>query len=247
VGAVARTEPRTRRAAPGGRYPPYLRWVGLCAAAEAVGMTAAAAASTTANHAIENPSSAPGVAAALGLAVAGGLVEGTALGYAQARGLAGLLPAPARRRWLGATVVVAGLGWAAGSLPAVLADGQGDGSEPPRVLVLAGAAGLGAVMGAALGAAQAWALRGHVARPWRWVGASAVAWTPAMVVVFGGASTPDADWPPGAVVGLGTLTGVAAGAVLGLVSGLFLPALDGEAGRWRPRRPPRRPPMAAHR
>jgi len=84
-------------------------------------------------------------------------------------------------------------------------------------------------MGAALGAAQALVLRGHVAHPWRWVGANAVAWAPAMAVIFLGASTPGADWPVAAVARLGAVTGLAAGTVLGLASGWFLPSLAGSS------------------
>lgn len=80
------------------------------------------------------------------------------------------------------------------------------------------AAGLGLLMGGVLGAAQAGALRGTVARPWRWVGVSAVAWTPAMVVIFAGATAAPAAWSDLADVALGACTGALAGAVLGAVS-----------------------------
>jgi hypothetical protein len=84
-------------------------------------------------------------------------------------------------------------------------------------------------MGAALGAAQATVLRAQVPHPWRWVGASTVAWSPAMAVIFLGATTPSADWPVLRVLGLGAVTGAAAGAVLGLVSGRFLGSLTSSA------------------
>jgi hypothetical protein len=48
-----------------------------------------------------------------------------------------------------------------------------------------------------------------------------------MAVIFLGATTPAADWPLASVVALGTGTGLAAGAVLGLVTGWFLPTLAG--------------------
>ena len=97
-------------------------------------------------------------------------------------------------------------------------------------------------MGALLGAAQAWSLRGAVPHPWRWVAANAAAWAPAMAVIFLGASTPGADWPLSAVVGIALVTGAAAGAVLGVVTGWFLPSLVGTSvtGRlvlWRLDRP----------
>ncbi len=162
----------------------------------------------------------------LGVLVAGGLVEGVALGSAQAWPLGRWLPLLRRGRYVFATVLVAGLGWAAASAPATLSNDDG-GSAPPLALVLAGAAGLGLVMGPVLGAAQALALRGAVAHPWRWVGANAAAWPLAMCLIFLGASAPEADWPLGRVLLVGLGTGAAAGAALGLVSGWFLPSLTG--------------------
>lgn len=209
-----------RRSARLGAGPPSLaRWVGLCASAEAVGMTAAAAAARASFALVGEPSTPSDMATALTLTVAGGLVEGLALGGAQAAGLAHVLPARARARWVAVTVTVAGIGWAAASAPAVLAGPSEDGAAPPLPLVLVGAGALGTVMGAALGAAQATVLRPHVPHPGRWVVASAAGWGPAMAVLFAGATTPNADWPAPAVVALGTLTGVAAGSALGLVSG----------------------------
>lgn len=189
-------------------------------------MTAAAGAAKISQTLVDEPAA---VALALSLVVAGGLVEGVALGVAQAAGLRRWLPRLDSRRWVLVTVTVAGLGWAAASAPAVLAgdsDG-GSGGEPPLLLVLGGGAALGVAMGAVLGAAQALVLRGRVRHPWRWVGANALAWSPAMAVIFLGATAPAAGWPAPAVVALGTATGLAAGATLGLVSGWFLPSLTG--------------------
>ena len=202
------------------------RWTALCAAAEAIGLTAAAAAAKGSQALVGEPSTGRGAATTLSLVVAGGLVEGVALGGLQAAGLSRLVAGLDRRRWLLVTTAVAGVGWAAASAPSALS-GPGDGLGPPLLPVLGGAAGLGVVMGLLLGAAQATVLRGRVGHPWRWVLASATAWAPAMVLIFLGATAPGADWPVLAVVALGTLTGAAAGTVLGLVSGWFLPGLDG--------------------
>lgn len=238
----------SRRADPvlGKGSPSLARWVGLCSVAEAAGMTAAAGAARTSYALVGEPAKPADMATALALTVAGGLVEGVALGGAQAAGLAHVLPAGSRPRWVVVTVAVAGVGWAAASAPAVLAGPSRDGAAPPVPLVLAGAGALGTVMGAALGLAQAAVLRPHVERPWRWVVASAAGWGPAMAVIFAGATAPDADWPTPAVVALGTVTGAAAGGVLGLVSGPLsgLVPLGGQRhlqrhrGR-RPGRPPR--------
>ncbi|TRW44090.1 hypothetical protein [Georgenia yuyongxinii] len=197
------------------------RWVLLCAAAEAVGMSASAAAARSAT-ALQGAGR--GAAAAWGVVVLGGLVEGTAVGLAQAAALKPLVPSLDHRRLLLVTVAVAGLGWAAASAPSVLAADDGD-AEPGWAVVVGGAAALGLVMGAVLGAAQAWVLRPAVRRPGRWVGISVAAWTPAMVAIFAGATVAPASWPAGAVVLLGTVTGLVAGALLGAVSGVLAPAL----------------------
>ncbi|GAA4350156.1 hypothetical protein [Microbacterium rhizosphaerae] len=199
--------------------PSLLRWTALCAAAETLGMAASAVATRTAQTLVADP------ARGLWIIVAGGLIEGMALGVAQGAGLARWLHGR-RLRWVLVTVLVAGIGWAAGSAPAALTTDEG-GGEPPRLLILAGAAGLGLVMGALLGAAQAVVLRGRAAHPWRWIPASALGWTAAMPVVFLGAGFAGADWPLAAVAALGAVTGMVGGAVLGLVSGPFLRTLQG--------------------
>jgi deazaflavin-dependent oxidoreductase (nitroreductase family) len=208
------------------RQPSRRAWVRACSVAEAVGMTAAASAALVATRLTDG-----GHAAWLALAVvvAGGLVEGTALGVLQAHALRPWLDARRRRRWAAATVLVAGVGWAAASAPASLADpgGAASAQQPGWVPVLLGAAGLGVLMGAVLGAAQAWALRGAVSHPWRWVTGSAAGWAPAMAVVFVGATAPSHTLSLGASALLGAATGVLAGLVLGLVTGWFLPSLTG--------------------
>lgn len=170
--------------------------------------------------------------AALSVVVAGGLVEGTALGIAQASALAPVAPTLARARYLAATVIVAGLGWAAASAPSVLGGG-GDAEQPSVLLVVSGAIALGLVMGAVLGAAQAAALRGAVRHPWRWVVANTAAWPLAMALIFIGATLPDADWSTATVLLTGAVTGAVAGTALGLVSGLFLPSLSGASASSR--------------
>ncbi len=202
------------------------RWTALCAAAEAVGMTAAATAAKASQTLVGDPANGRQGAVVLALVVGGD--SSRVLPWAPCRpsGLRRLLPALNTRRWLLVTAAVAGLGWAAASAPAALS-GDGGGSTPSLLLVAVGAIGLGAVMGMLLGAAQATILRGHLSHPWRWVSANAAAWAPAMAVIFVGASAPDSQWPLPAVAGVGTVTGIVAGAVLGLVSGTFLPTLNG--------------------
>ncbi len=213
--------PATRRVAD----PPSLfRWTALCAAAETIGMAASAAASRIADNAVGDQGTASVAVVALAVIVAGGLVEGVALGFAQARGLAGWL-GNRRWHWVLVTVVIAGIGWAAASAPAVLSGD--DGGEPARLPMLLAAAGLGLIMGVALGTVQAAVLRGRVPHPWRWILASALGWSVAMPVVFLGAGLTGAQWPLVAVIATGAMTGLVAGAAFGLVSGLLLPSLVG--------------------
>ncbi len=198
----------------------------LCAAAEAVGMSAAAAAARLSTATVGEPSTPGETVVALALVTAGGLVEGTALGLAQATGLRAWRRRLRTAGYVAATVVVAGLGWAGASAPAALAGAADESAGPPAWLVIAGGAALGAVLGTLLGAAQAATLRRQVPHPWRWIGANAVAWIPAMALIFAGATTPAEGWPLAAVIGTGTLTGALAGAVLGALLGLRLPSLD---------------------
>ncbi len=190
-------------------------------------MTASAGAARAGQTLTDRPGPLGGTGVALAVVVAGGLVEGVALGSAQAWPLGRWLTSLRRGRYVLATVLVAGLGWAAASAPSVLAGDDDGGATPPLGLVLLGAAGLGLVMGPVLGAAQAVALRGAASHPWRWVGANAVAWPGAMCLIFLGASLPEADWPVGAVLLDGAVTGAVAGTALGLVTGWFLPSLTG--------------------
>ncbi|UDF12255.1 nitroreductase/quinone reductase family protein [Antiquaquibacter oligotrophicus] len=168
---------------------------------------------------------------ALFIIVAGGLVEGTALGVLQGVVLRRWLPGASAAAWAIVTVAIAGVGWAAASVPSQLAGGSGDG--PPWWVILGGALLLGAIMGAVLGTGQSFVLRRKAPYPWRWVGISAAAWAPAMVIIFAGATAPDESWAPAAIIITASATGAAAGALLGLVSGLAAPLVAGESASGR--------------
>ena len=77
------------------------------------------------------------------------------------------------------------------------------------------------------GIAQAAALSGAVRHPWRWVWANAVGWPGAMAVIVVGATAPSSTWPTSAILVLGAVTGAVAGGLLGVITGWFLPSLDG--------------------
>jgi hypothetical protein len=196
-----------------------LQWVIACVVAEGIGMTASASAARASEGL-------PGYGA-LAVIVAGGLIEGTALGVLQAAWLARRFPGLSRLGWIVTTILIAGLGWALAAAPAALSDPTE--AEPDPVFILVMAAGLGLAMGALLGVGQALVLRHHVRHPWRWVSISAAAWTPVMMVIFTGATVPDVSWPTPLVIVLGALTGVVAGGILGLVSIALMPVLTGQS------------------
>lgn len=209
------------------------RWMLACGLAEAIGMSAAAGGAKSAQALNGDPAGRSGIVLALTLVVAGGLVEGISLGTAQSWALLATHPRHPRGRYVVATVVFAGLGWAAASAPSALS-GSAGGSEPSRALVVLGGAGLGLVMGCLLGAVQAWVLAHTVEHPRTWVAANAAAWVPAMAVIFLGATAPGAAWAWWQVVILGALTGGVAGAVLGVVLGRHVPRLGVRRPRLRP-------------
>jgi hypothetical protein len=208
---VDRTRPRTASL-------PLGHWIAACAAAETLGMTAAAAAARLGDGA-SNPMG------ALALIVAGGLIEGVALGSLQALVLSRWLQGFRARLWIVTTTVMAGLGWAAASAPSQFDEGSG--AAPGAGWVLGGAALLGAALGGLLGAGQMLVLRGRVPHPARWVGVSMIAWAPAMLVIFFGATLPDSSWALPGVVVTAALTGAVAGALLGAISGILSAWLTG--------------------
>jgi hypothetical protein len=191
-----------------------------CVVAETIGMTGASAAAWTSRDL-------DSTLLVWTVVVAGGVVEGVALGALQARALRPWLGARSRRAWFVVTVLVAGVGWGAASAPAAAAGDSTTGSEPPLGLILLAAAGLGLAMGVLLGVAQALVLRRELPRAWRWTWVSALAWTLTMPVIFLGATLPDASWSLPAVLLTGVLTGALAGTTYGVVTALLLPGLEG--------------------
>lgn len=151
--------------------------------------------------------------------VFGGFVEGTVLGAAQAALLkrhVGDFPVVA---WWAVTATVATVGW--GSASAFQGSG-GSGVEPPMVLVLLAAAGLGAGMGLLMGAAQWLVLRRRFTRAWTWITASVIGWAIGMVPAFWVALVPQAGAGLGERLGLGAAGGLLMGLAVGAVTGWTL-------------------------
>ena len=207
-----------------------------CGLAETVGMAAAVGAAGMTVAVVGEPHDVLSATTTIGLAVLGGVVEGLAVGLVQYRLLRAWLPRLEARRWVGVTVLAAALGWLLGMLPSTLAQWASAGSAgsgsaattsgPPLWLMPLAGLALGAMMGVGFGAAQAWALRGQVAHPGRWVLANGLGWSLALAVIMTGAAIPSGPWSWPRLLSLGLVTGGTAGLAVGGVTGLFLPALD---------------------
>jgi hypothetical protein len=152
--------------------------------------------------------------------LAAGAVEGSLLGWGQARVLRRALPALPRRPWITATALAAVLAYAIGLLPSTLAAQV---ASAPPVLVVATAAVLGAGLLASIGTAQWLVLRHHVAHALSWIGTTAIAWLIGLGV-FLGFSMP--LWQPGQplalVVAIGLVGGLLMAATTSLLTGLAL-------------------------
>lgn len=180
------------------------RWIGLNAVGEGAGIAGVAFA-----YALIDRGFAPGW-----IVLVAGAWEGLCLGTAQALGLR----APALR-WIGATMVLAVLGYA-GSLG--MGAGGADDAAPSFWLILAAGAGMGLVLGPLMGLAQALAARGTVPVG-RWALANLVGWVPAMMLIMAGASLAERTWPLAGVAALGAVTGALAGMAIGGATAYVLP------------------------
>lgn len=171
------------------------------------------------------------------IAMAGGAVEGAAVGVVQWVLLRSWLPRLTASAWIGVTVAAAVGGWLLGMLPSVTlalvtADdpSAGDATGPPLWVMPLIGVGSGLLLGALFGLVQGAVLRRHVRHPGRWVWANALGWAGAMAVMFTGAGIPSEPWPWVQLVPLAAGTGVLAGLVIGAVTGAFLPYLHPRSG-----------------
>ena len=186
-----------------------LRWWQACVLAEAVGIGAAATAMR-----LSDGWSTPAAVLAV---TTGGAVEGLALGVLQGAVLHDRVPALRRGLFAVATLLVAAAAWSGSAVMTVGAD-DSTAAQPPLVLVLAGAAGIGLAMGLLLGGAQALVLQASAFGSLRYWLTTAVGWALAMPVGYAGAALVPASTTTLQVSGVGVATGAAAGLVLGLVT-----------------------------
>jgi hypothetical protein len=221
------------------RPPLWRRWTIVCGLGETLGMAAAAGTAGLLIATVGEPHDWPSALVVWLGSILGGAVEGFAIALLQFSVLRRWLPGLPRGRWVTATVTVALAGWALGMAPSSLVvwhldTGTATGTQaqgPPLALMTLAGVGGGLILGAVFGAAQAWALRGHVTHPRRWVTANALGWAAALAVMMTGASLPSEPWPWPRLLAAGAVTGILAGLAIGAITGLFLPSLVDPAPR----------------
>lgn len=170
--------------------------------------------------------------------VAGALLEGTLVGFAQARALRKYFHELNSWHWILATTAGAFVAWLTGMLPSTLmtlleTDYQQPIGEPPAWQELAQyplAAFLGFILGPILGFAQSLVLLRQSALATKWPWANAFAWAVGMPIIFFGMQL--VPWKSNFVAQFAIIILVCAiaGFVVGVIRGRFMIAI-GKHGR----------------
>lgn len=207
----------------------WLRWVSANALGEALGLGLTFAVGYTVISGFQNLVGVGAVLLTFLTAVASGVIEATIVGLAQHWAMQPWFPNIRRRNWWLATLVGALLAYVLGYLPSTLIDLAAQSSpspqamgEPPQVIVLMLAAGLGIVGGAVLSFAQWWVLRGKVRRAAWWIPANMLAWLFGMPLIFWGIDLSQRGQPLWQVLLIMVGVLLLAGAVVGAIHGFFL-------------------------
>lgn len=145
------------------------------------------------------------------IAVVGGLGEGAVLALFQLRVLRRYLQGIDTARWIGVTAAAAAFAWACGMLAPTLDELFGLSAAIQVAIWLP--AGIAILL--SIGSAQAWALRGLVRHPRRWVTANACGWLAGLPWTF----VLPALLPETAAMPVWIATFVAAGVLMGLTAG----------------------------
>lgn len=207
----------------------WVRWVGANALGEGLGLGLTFAVGYTVISGFQNLVGVGAVLLTFLTAVFSGVIEATIVGLAQHWAMSPWLPGITRRDWWLATLVGALLAYVLGYLPSTLTDLAAQSSpssqaigEPPQVVVLMLAAGLGVVGGAVLSFAQWWVLRGKVRRAAWWIPANMLAWLFGMPLIFWGIDLSQRGQPLWQVLLIMAGVLLLAGAVVGAIHGFFL-------------------------
>ena len=206
----------------------YRAWVWANGWSELVGLGSAALLAVLMNRVLGNsPSAWAMVINAAASVLAGILLEGALVGYAQGRVLQSALPSLSIRRWTLWTAMGAGIAWVLGMIPSILISlrSPSAGADKPPFEgpeIFAAAALMGIALGPFLAVPQWIELRKHVKRAGWWIAANSAAWAVGMVIVFVGATAPSETTSLSIIVSTIIVTCLAAGLTVGTLQGLFL-------------------------
>jgi hypothetical protein len=188
-------------------------FVAATAAGEAIGLTAASLIGAFVAPLLLEPEG--GGVASFALSALAGAIEGAIVGALQVGCLAIARPGVLHPRWVVATAAGMGIGWLAATL--AIAPFESDVTTVGGEILLAGLSGI--VLGAALGTAQ-WLAAGRGSP--LWIAINAVAWPPALLVSYFGASAIEyGDWRAVHFLEL-ALTGALVGLTVGALTAMPL-------------------------
>jgi hypothetical protein len=207
--------------------PPRLvaLWIVACTAAELAGICLAAIWWIAMDRADPTPATLAAKLLSLGLKSLSGVVEGGVLGTLQALALRRIYPRLPVALWVMLTMLLAVLGWAAGSAVPIFvtADpGQAAAPEPALALTLLAGAAMGLALGALFGAVQAIAFRHAATRTGWWIAVNAAGWGVALPLIYAVASTGPPEMETVRLVAKALAAGLGAGLILGCVTALAL-------------------------
>ncbi|MEV6325271.1 nitroreductase/quinone reductase family protein [Nocardia sp. NPDC051787] len=189
----------------------WRRWFATVTLGELLGFAVPAVAAVLVREAAE--------AVAVAVLLAAGAVEGTVLGWFQARVLHAVVPGLPRRDWITATAAGALVAWLSG-VGLVVSDGF---KGWPPLLVVPTAAAAGVVMVLSLGVAQWFVLRNHLTGAGSWGAATALGWVAALAV-FTLFTTPlwQPEQPGALTAAIGIGGGLLMASVMAAVTGTYL-------------------------
>lgn len=214
----------------------YLDWVLANAAAETIGIGAAALIAIQMSSTNTDIGAFHPLLIMLSVVLAGTLIEGVFVGLFQGITLRHFIPI---WKWTLYTSIGAGIAWILGMLPSTIMElmsiqsdmtvvseaGMNMAEVSPIATVLM-AAGMGLVLGPFLAVPQWLLLRKALARPtWLWIPANMIAWAVGMIVIFGSMDYIPVDLSPLMAAIWGAGIGLVTGGIVGLIHGIVLNGL----------------------
>lgn len=206
----------------------WRRWVAANAVSEALGLSLTLGLTALVVSKLQTVTGISGILLAFVAAVAAGIIEATLVGLAQWWAMHPWLPSIRRSQWWLGTLGGALLAYILGYLPPTMMDlsaqatGEAPMAEPPQVIVLLLAAGLGFVAGAVLSWAQWLVLRHHVDHAGWWIPANMLAWMIAMPVIFWAVDVAFKIQTTWVVIPFALVILLAVGAIVGAIHGAVL-------------------------